>query len=227
MRAQFGSLIRLRRHQLGISQEELAGRAGLHRTYVADIERGARNPTLISIEKLATAFNVSIASLFASLSAEAGAPLLPVAAPPEPVMDIVLVEDNAHDASLAQRAFQKARLANRVYVIASGEAALIHVFGRLEPAHPPAARTMLILLDLNLPGMSGQEVLKRLKSDARTRDIPVVVLTATQACRDALSCLEMGAEAFLVKPLDFIRLCEVTPQLNVSWALCGHAVQGA
>jgi transcriptional regulator with XRE-family HTH domain len=105
----FGTAVRSRRKRLGISQEELAGRAGLHRTYVADIERGARNLSLANIEKLARALETSIPTLFTPDESHGK----PDASKPR---EILLVEDNPADAELTVRAFRSARVANPVRV---------------------------------------------------------------------------------------------------------------
>src|SRR5215208_1047386 len=84
----FGISVKIWRSRLGISQEELAGRAGLHRTYVSDIERGARNPSLESIDKLARALKISVATLFSQSDKPASS------ARPDELVDILLVEDN-------------------------------------------------------------------------------------------------------------------------------------
>src|ERR1043165_8267197 len=103
----FGTAIKSKRSELGISQEELADRAGLHRTYVSDVERGARNLSLESIEKLARALELSVSALFERAADPDGA---------ERLVDIMLVEDNDHDIELTLRAFKKANIANPVRV---------------------------------------------------------------------------------------------------------------
>src|SRR5438477_8397408 len=99
----FGTAIKGKRSELGISHEELAHRAGLHRTYISDVERGARNLSLESIEKLAHALELSVATLFARAGDGAGA---------DPFVEILLVEDNPDDVQLTLRAFRKARITN-------------------------------------------------------------------------------------------------------------------
>src|SRR3979409_242689 len=100
IQGQFGTAVRARRKRLGISQEELAGRAGLHRTYVSDIERGARNPSLESIDKLARALKISVAKLFSSSDKLASATAS------DELVDILLVEDNADDVHLTLAALK-------------------------------------------------------------------------------------------------------------------------
>src|SRR5580658_5743882 len=100
----FGASVRIWRHRLGISQEELAGRAGLHRTYVCDVERGARNVSLESIEKLARALEISTASLFSCLPSpgQAARPHFTE----EGLVDILFVEDDPQDAQMAMMALK-------------------------------------------------------------------------------------------------------------------------
>src|SRR5258707_8063409 len=96
----FGSAVKRKRAELHISQEELADRAGLHRTYISDVERGARNVSLESIEKLAAALELPVSGLFARASSEQE---------PESLVEILLVEDTPEDVELTLRAFRKAR----------------------------------------------------------------------------------------------------------------------
>jgi CheY-like chemotaxis protein len=209
----FGTAIRSRRKRLGISQEELAGRAGLHRTYVADIERGARNLSLANIEKLAKALETSIPTLFTpddlTVKPDANKP-----------REILLVEDNPNDAELAVRAFRSASVANPVRVARDGAEALDFLFctgtyleRKLEPS------PFVVLLDIELPKVNGLEVLRRLKADSRTDSIPVVVLTASERDRDIDESRRLGAESYIVKPVDFHRFSQVAPQLQLSWSL--------
>ena len=80
-------------------------------------------------------------------------------------------------------------------------------------------RPQLVLLDLNLPKISGLEVLRRIKSDGRTRTIPVIVLTISQRDREIRECHRLGAETCIIKPVDFVNFSKVTPQLTLRWAL--------
>ena len=219
VRASFASAVKAWRNRLGISQEELAGRAGLHRTYVSDIERGARNLSLESIEKLARALETSVSALFSSTAlAEAGAPL----AVPEGLVDILLVEDNLDDVEMTMRAFKRAQISNRLHVAHDGVQALAWLFGSGSPAPQLVPRRpQLILLDLELPKIGGLEVLRRIKADERTREIPVIILTASQNDQDIAECRRLGASTYLVKPLDFQHFSQVTPQLRMHWALVG------
>ncbi len=207
---------------MGYSQEQLAERADLHRTYVSDVERGARNLSLESITRMAEALNISAARLFpgdepaADLAGNSGAARV--------LVDILLVEDNRDDVELALHAFKQSRVANRVTVAANGQEALDHLFAEGGQADGPSlARPHLILLDLYLPKVSGLEVLRRIKGDKHTHDIPVVILTNSQAFNDFAECERLGAETYLVKPLNFHRLSQITPRLSFDWALCKPA----
>ena len=81
-----------------------------------------------------------------------------------------------------------------------------------------------MLLNLNLPKISGLEVLRRIKGDARTRTIPVIVLTSAQRDRDIGECQRLGAEIYIIKPVDFVSFSKVTPQLSLRWGLLEPAV---
>lgn len=216
----FGQVLRTWRGKLGISQEELAGRAGLHRTYVSDVERGTRNVSLASIDKLAAALEVSVATLFAEVT-DAGSgeadwrPDLSGR-----LVDILFVEDRQDDIDLTVQAMRKANFSNRIYVVRDGAQALDFLNCRGDYVHRNTlARPQLILLDLGLPKISGLEVLRQIKAQPRTRDIPVIVLTASESDKDAIASQNLGAQAYIIKPVGFQNLSEVTPKLNLQWAL--------
>jgi len=213
--------VKIWRNQLGISQEELAERADLHRTYVSDVERGARNLSLLSIEKLAEALQVPIASFFNSPELENECHgIIKRRSFLKKFVDVLLVEDNADDAAQTVQAFKKARFTNQIRVLPDGEAALDYVFCRGDFARRSLEkRQQIILLDLHLPRMSGQEVLRRMKADKQTRHLPVVVLTVSHLSRDIEECLRLGADGYIVKPVSFQTFCQATPPLNMDWAL--------
>ena len=224
----FGSVVRERRNHLRISQEELADRAGLHRTYIADIERGARNPSLKSIEKIAKALQLSIAALFSPSNGPGATQVanLPYDGGNE-LVDILLVVNDRNDAELVVSAFKRAHLGNRVHWVRDGAEALAFVFGTGAYAYRRLEnRPNVVLLDLNLPKVDGMEVLRRIKSDERTSMIPVVILTVSKHDRDMTGSRRLGADAYIVKPVDFHRFSQVTPHLNFSWMLLKPVATG-
>ncbi|MEY2540986.1 MAG: hypothetical protein QOI22_588 [Verrucomicrobiota bacterium] len=211
LRTLLGTAIKSGRSKLGISQEELAYRAGLHRTYISDLERGARNPSIESVEKLAQALQVSVSMLFEPATEANGMKQL---------VEILLVEDDPRDVKLTMRAFEKAQITNPVHVVSDGVEALDFVFAIGPYAGRSGARQpQVILLDLNLPKKSGLEVLREIKSDKRTQHIPVIILTVSNRDQDINECRRLGAETYIVKPVDFQNFSEVTPRLNLAWML--------
>jgi CheY-like chemotaxis protein len=216
LKKRFGAAVRGERDNLGISQEELAGRSGLHRTYISDVERGARNLSLESIHRLASALNVSISHLFSRVEDAPAGPALS----PDELVEILIVEDSSEDAELTIKALQSVRLSNRIHVVRDGAAALDFLFCTGEYSNRQRShRPQMILLDLGLPKIDGMEVLRQIKADPRTRTIPVIVLTVSNRDRDIVASRRLGAEAYLAKPVDFQNLSEVTPQLSLQWAL--------
>jgi two-component system response regulator len=206
-----GVAIKTQRTSLGISQEELAHRASLHRTYVSDLERGVRNPSMDSIEKLARALQLSVSTLFEQASKDNEA---------KQTLEILLVQDNPRDVELTKQSFTQARITNPVRVVHDGAEALDFLFGtgayatRRGDSHP-----YVVLLDLNLPKVGGLEVLRRLKADERTRDIPVIILTASTRDRDIGECRRLGAANYIVKPVGFHNFIEITARLSLGWML--------
>jgi CheY-like chemotaxis protein len=211
LKALLGATLKSQRSMLGISQEELACRAGLHRTYISDVERGARNPSIQSIEKLASALEISVSTLFEQGRSASQA---------KELVEILLVEDNPRDVQLTLRGFEKAKITNRVHVVRDGGDALDFIFATGPYTHRRDARSaQIILLDLDLPKKSGIEVLRQIKANETTRDIPVIVLTASNRDRDVAECRRLGADAYMVKPVGFQNLSEVTARLSLAWTL--------
>src|SRR5215471_5893060 len=164
----FGAEVKRRRVQLGISQEKLAERANLHRTYVSDVEAGKRNPSLASIQGLTLALGASLGAIFASVE-DGTKPGRQTDGAPK-VGDILLVEDNSRDIELTLTAFRQAKLTNPVQVVHDGTDALDYVFCRGPHAKRSKADCpQVVLLDLHLPKMHGLEVLRRIKADEFAR----------------------------------------------------------
>lgn len=212
----FGAAVRNLRARLRISQEELANRADLHRTYIAGVEGGSRNITLKSIEKLARALEVSIPEL---LSVSTRVPPPPPNDLSSKLAEILLIEDESDDVALTLSAFREARIANPVHVAMDGAEALDYLFGMGQ--HAARRLPQVILLDLNLPKVDGLEVLRRIKADPRTKDIPVIVLTGSRQSSDVIASQRLGAINYIVKPVDFHNFSRVTPHLSLEWGLFG------
>jgi len=135
-------------------------------------------------------------------------------------IEILLVEDNPDDLDMKLRALRKANLANRIQVARDGAEALEFIFG--EGAH--AGRRLengprVILLDLKLPKIDGLEVLKRVKDDARTRMIPVVMLTSSKEQKDAIESYHLGVNSYIVKPVNFGGFASAVQKLGMYWLL--------
>ena len=136
-------------------------------------------------------------------------------------VDILLVEDNPHDLELALRALKKRHLANKVVVARDGAEALDFIFGTGEYAHRQIEdRPKVVLLDLKLPKVDGLEVLRRIKSDERTKVIPVVVLTSSAEERDIVESYRLGVNSYMVKPVDFEQFIDCVSELGLYWLVC-------
>ena len=139
-----------------------------------------------------------------------------------PEVEILLVEDNPADVELTLRAFRARNFANQVFVARDGAEALAFFFGAEGEGHPLkefGVTPRVILLDLNLPKVDGLEVLKRLKADERTRSLPVVVLTASREEPDIAAAYRLGANSYIVKPVDFESFARAVSEVGLYWVL--------
>ncbi len=133
-------------------------------------------------------------------------------------VEILLVEDNAADVELALHALRKNNLANRIHVARDGEEALDFLFCRGRYTDRPFNHVpKLVLLDLKLPKLDGLQVLRQLKSDPRTRPIPVVIMTASKEERDIINGYQLGVNSYIQKPVDFDQFRETVRQLGFYW----------
>ncbi len=135
-------------------------------------------------------------------------------------VELLLVEDNPQDADLTLRALRKHHVANKIHHVKDGAEALAFLFAtgtyagrRIED------KPRVVLLDLKLPKVDGLEVLKQVKSDDRTRAIPVVVLTSSKEERDLVESYRLGVNSYIVKPVEFDKFVEAVANLRLYWLL--------
>ncbi len=132
--------------------------------------------------------------------------------------EILLVEDNPNDVELTLRALQKQNLDNKVFVVRDGAEALDYIFATGSFASRKIeARPRVVFLDLKLPKVDGIEVLRKIKSDERTRNVPVVMLTSSQEERDVTESYRLGVNSYIVKPVDFSSFAQAVGELGVYW----------
>lgn len=137
---------------------------------------------------------------------------------------ILLVEDNAHDEELTLRALQKSHIVNPVVVARDGAEALDVLFARGKHAGSPPLSPQVVLLDLKLPKVDGLAVLRELRGDARTRLLPVVILTSSKEQQDMLQSYELGANSYVRKPVDFGQFLEAARQLGLYWLVLNEGL---
>jgi two-component system response regulator len=131
---------------------------------------------------------------------------------------ILLIEDNASDIDLTKRALEKGRIANALVVVSDGQEALDYLFGTGEYAGRDTSDfPALTLLDLKLPKVSGLEVLRRIRSDSRTRRMPVVILTSSREEQDIAAGYDLGVNSYIRKPVDFEHFVQSVAQLGLYW----------
>ena len=135
-------------------------------------------------------------------------------------IEILLVEDNMNDAELAMRALQKSKIANNIIHLKDGAIALDFLFGKGEfEGRDTSNKPKVILLDLKMPKVDGLEVLKRIKSDELTQRIPVVVLTSSKESPDIEKAYALGANSYIVKPVEFEGFSKAIYDLGFYWMI--------
>jgi two-component system response regulator len=137
--------------------------------------------------------------------------------PAQPI-EILLVEDNPNDEELTLRALAKAKVSNAIHVVRDGVEALEYLFceGAYSGRHM-AESPRIVLLDLQLPKLNGMEVLQRMKSDPRTHNIPVVMLTSSRQQADVYESYKLGVNSYIVKPVNFEGFSAAISQLGLYW----------
>lgn len=141
-------------------------------------------------------------------------------------VNVLLVEDNPQDAELTIRALKKHHLANELFHVEDGAEALDFLLGRgkyegLETDRPPK----VVLLDLKLPKVNGLEVLRTMKTNERTRAIPVVVVTSSAEDPDMQTAYDLGANSYVVKPVQFEAFIEAMSKVGIYWLMVNHPLK--
>ena len=137
-------------------------------------------------------------------------------------VQILLVEDSVQDAELTRRALRRHNVANDVAWVRDGVEALDYLFCEGSYAERDSGLPKLVLLDMKMPRMDGLQVLERLKSDARTKAIPVVMLTSSREERDLVQSYSLGVNSYIVKPVDFEQFADVVSQVGMYWVLANQ-----
>lgn len=137
---------------------------------------------------------------------------------PRTDVNLLLIEDNQNDIELTRRALSKQNLADKMHVVTDGQEALDFLFGN-KGSETVGNMPKVIILDLKLPKVNGLEVLDKLKSDGRTKSIPVVVVTSSQEPTDLSKCYMLGANSYIVKPVEYENFIKALSEAGVYWLL--------
>jgi CheY-like chemotaxis protein len=138
---------------------------------------------------------------------------------PLQTVEILLVEDSEQDAELTMRTLRRRGIANTIDWVRDGVEALDYLYREGKYAERSPGMPRLVLLDLKMPRMDGLQVLARLKRDERTQALPVVMLTSSREEGDLLGSYELGANSYVVKPVDFDQFAETVAQVGLYWAV--------
>ncbi len=139
------------------------------------------------------------------------------------VKKMLLVEDDENDLELTLSALDENHLSNEIDIVRDGEEALDYLYRRGQYKDREDENPAVILLDLKLPKVNGMEVLKQVKGDPDLKSIPVVMLTSSREEKDLVSSYDLGANAFVVKPVEFERFVDAVKQLGLFWAVLNEA----
>ncbi len=135
-------------------------------------------------------------------------------------VEILLVEDNPNDAELTMRALSKHNIANKLFVVRDGAEALDYIFADGNYSDRKIEDVpKVVFLDLKLPKVDGLEVLRKIKSDERTKTIPVVMLTSSREEQDIVRSYKLGVNSYIVKPVDFDKFVDAVSELGLYWLL--------
>jgi len=233
LRRYVGYTIRDIRLEMNFTQEEVANRSGLHRTYITDVERGHRNISIESIEKIAAALQTPLSVIFERCEEKRTQPLHLVniarhqnTRAPHPI-EILIIEDDPNFVELALHAFQMANVRNVIHVARDGAEALDCIFAagsyETRKSLPPPS---LILLDLKLPKIDGLDVLSKIRSNESTKHIPVIVMTASHSADDISRCEKLGVQQYLTKPISFGVFSTIAASIGMQWLLLENRKAG-
>ena len=140
------------------------------------------------------------------------------------LVEILIVEDSSNDAELAILALKEENLANHLLWLKDGAQALDYIFGEGDyDKRDIQNQPKLVLLDLKMPKVGGIEVLRRIRSDERTKSIPVVVMTSSKEERDIIETYKLGVNSYIVKPVDFDKFTKSVKEIGFYWLLVNHA----
>lgn len=135
-------------------------------------------------------------------------------------VEVLLVEDNPNDVELTLRALSKHNLANKVHVVRDGAEALDYLFAAGTYSNRSInSQPKVVFLDLRLPKVDGLEVLRRIRGDERTRLIPVVIVTSSREEKDLVESYKLGANSYVVKPVEFENFAAAVAELGLYWLL--------
>jgi CheY-like chemotaxis protein len=137
----------------------------------------------------------------------------------ESIVDVLLVEDNPSDAELTIHSLKKHNLVNNLVWVKDGEAAVDYLFQRGEYASRSDALPKVVLLDLRLPKLDGMDVLREIRGNPKTKNLPVVILTSSKEERDVAETYELGVNSFVPKPVAFNEFAKVVAELGMYWVL--------
>lgn len=141
-------------------------------------------------------------------------------------VEILMVEDNMSDAEMTMRALKKNNIVNNIIHLKDGAAALDFIFAEGEySSRDMSIKPKVILLDLKMPKINGIQVLERIKSDERTREIPVVVLTSSKEDPDVKACYALGVNSYVVKPVRFEDFVKAISELGFYWLMLNQTSQ--
>ena len=140
-------------------------------------------------------------------------------------VEILLVEDSSADAEMTLRTLKKRGIANTVEWVRNGVEALDFLFCENAYAGRPSGHPRMVLLDLKMPLMDGLQVLERMKSDPRTRTIPVVMMTSSREEGDLLASYQLGVNSYVVKPVDFDDFADMVSQVGMYWMISNQTME--